>query len=331
MPMLGIAGAGSVGVVDTKAPVDTETKSALIDEERPGKEETFFAIGIEARLQDFVQSVRHREQLLAAGVTTPTRLLIHGPPGCGKTLLARRLAFELALPLLTVRCDALISSLLGQTGRNLRQVFDYAAGRPCVLFLDEFDALAKARGHASEVGELQRVVISLLQNLDALPEDTVVVAATNHEELLDRAIWRRFAFVMPIGAPSVEQRTKIWSHALRSMRAEPRDYEILAMFSEGLSGAAIQTAAFDAVRDAVIKGCHTISLPATMRRLGAHIRLIQGARPLELDDEIRWLRDWAPKIFTWKILSDLFGVSQRQIQKLIGDKEVHERSKQADH
>src|SRR5438477_8302827 len=123
----------------------------------------------------------------------PSRMLIHGPPGTGKTQTARWITGQLSLPLLTVRCDTLVSSLLGQTSKNLRRVFEHAVQRPCVLFLDEFDALASARGNERDVGELQRVVISLLQNVDALPDNTILIAATNHEQLLDPAVWRRFA------------------------------------------------------------------------------------------------------------------------------------------
>ena len=90
---------------------------------------------------------------------------------------------------------------MGQTSKNLRRVFEYASDRPCVLFLDELDALANSRGNEKDIGELQRVVISLLQNIDALENNVILLAASNHEKLLDRAIWRRFPFQIPLPLP----------------------------------------------------------------------------------------------------------------------------------
>ena len=129
-------------------------------------------------------------------------LLLYGPPGCGKTSIAYYLAHRLGLPLVTARLDALISSLLGNTAKNLRRVFDFANRQPCVLFLDEFDAIAKARDDQHELGELKRVVNSLLQNMDTYCQHGVLIAATNHQELLDDAIWRRFQTVIEVPKPA---------------------------------------------------------------------------------------------------------------------------------
>ena len=120
--------------------------------------------------------------------------LMYGPPGTGKSRVARHIAKEIGLELYVARLDGLISSYLGSTSKNIRALFDFAAKTPCVLFLDEFDAIAKLRGDSQELGELKRVVNSFLQNLDTLGRQSIVLAATNHETLLDTAVWRRFTY-----------------------------------------------------------------------------------------------------------------------------------------
>lgn len=136
---------------------------------------------------------QQRADLLRAHALEPRhRVLLAGPPGNGKTSLAEALAGELAVPLLTVRYDGVIGSFLGETAVRLARLMDYVRTRRCVLFFDEFDAIGKERGDAHETGEIKRVVSSLLLTIDALPSYVVVVTATNHPELLDRAVWRRF-------------------------------------------------------------------------------------------------------------------------------------------
>ena len=135
------------------------------------------------------------------------RLLLCGPPGCGKTMTAYAIAHELQLPMAYVRIDGLVSSYLGQTSVNLRKIFSSVSDRKIVLFLDEFDAIAKKRDDGHEMGELKRVVTALLQNFDNMPSNVFLIAATNHEHLLDPAIWRRFNYTIDIGLPDAEQRS----------------------------------------------------------------------------------------------------------------------------
>jgi len=145
---------------------------------------------------------QQRSSLLRAqGLEPRHRVLLVGPPGNGKTTLAEAIAFSLALPLFVVRYDAIIGSYLGETAGRLRRVMDYARTTPCVLFFDEFDAIGKERGDIHETGEIKRVVTSLLMQIDDLPSYTVVIAATNHAELLDRAVWRRFQIRLKLPAP----------------------------------------------------------------------------------------------------------------------------------
>ena len=146
---------------------------------------------------------QHRGSVLRTHSLEPRhRVLLVGPPGNGKTSLAEALAEALAVPFFVVRYEAMIGSFLGETASRLKRVFDYARTTPCVLFFDEFDAVGKERGDIHETGEIKRVVTSLLMQMDDLPSYAVIVAATNHAELLDRAAWRRFQLRLALNRPT---------------------------------------------------------------------------------------------------------------------------------
>lgn len=155
---------------------------------------------------------QHRSDLLRSHNLEPRHLvLVAGPPGNGKTSLAEALASELMVPLLVVRYENIIGSYLGETAQRLKLLFDYVSTQHCVLFFDEFDAIGKERGDVHETGEIKRVVSSLLIQIDALPSYVVVVTASNHPELLDKAVWRRFQLRLHLPAPSPEMLTE-WFH-----------------------------------------------------------------------------------------------------------------------
>lgn len=148
----------------------------------------------------------HRAELLRSyGLEPRNRVLLVGPPGNGKTSLAEAVAGALMVPLIVVRYEGIIGSFLGETASRLQHVFDYARTRQCVLFFDEFDTVGKERGDTHETGEIKRVVSSLLMQIDDLPSHVVVVTATNHPELLDRAVWRRFQLRLVLPRPTFEQ------------------------------------------------------------------------------------------------------------------------------
>lgn len=316
---------GERGISLNNLPVDGESRLHTVDVSQPVARDTNLVLpsAIEARVQEFLSCVRHHDALVAANAALPNRLLMHGPPGTGKTQMARWITAQLELPLLTVRCDTLVSSLLGQTSRNLRRVFEYAEQRPCVLFLDEFDALAGARGNERDVGELQRVVIALLQNIDALPDSTVLLAATNHDQLLDPAVWRRFSFRVPMPLPDEAVRVSLWRHFLGSYALDALDIKGLVARSEGITGAAIEQICMDAKRSAVLAGQTHVDEDEVFRRLGLTLALMQRVPLNTRDAEMVWLRCWNRKTFSLRALAKLYGVSTRHVTNIIQEGAAH--------
>jgi SpoVK/Ycf46/Vps4 family AAA+-type ATPase len=179
-----------------------------------------------ASLLEVVEEQQRIELLRAHGVEPRHRVLLLGPPGTGKTTLAEALAERLLAPLVILRYEAVVGSFLGETGARLAQVFAWARTRRCVLFLDEFDAIAKERGDEHETGEIKRVVSSLLMLVDELPAHVMVVAASNHPELLDRAVGRRFQLTLRLPPPTPATRRVWWERYLASLptsvRATPK-------------------------------------------------------------------------------------------------------------
>jgi SpoVK/Ycf46/Vps4 family AAA+-type ATPase len=156
-------------------------------------------------VKEFIDEYSQSALLRSHSLEPRHTVLLLGPPGNGKTSLAEALATELSLPMLSLRYDAIVDSFLGETSNRLRRLIEYATQNPCVLFFDEFEAVGKERSDAQETGEIKRVVSSLLVQMDRLPSHTVIVCATNHPELLDRAVWRRFELKLEIGKPGPEQ------------------------------------------------------------------------------------------------------------------------------
>ncbi|AIF48143.1 Fis family transcriptional regulator [Dyella japonica A8] len=178
----------------TLSPVDADSNLPLTTIQFPAHlgVQPVWAPEIEAGLESVIQEWQQADKLIAFDLEPSRTLLLSGPPGVGKTLAATYLAEQLHIPLVTLNLAAAVNSLLGKTGNNLVRVLSHARSQPCVLLLDEFDAFAKRRDDGQDVGELKRVVNVLLQAIDEWPSTSLLVAATNHEELLDRAVFRRF-------------------------------------------------------------------------------------------------------------------------------------------
>ena len=198
---------GNGGQMGYAVPESVMRSRDYILETTPRKrlEELFLPDLCERACHELIEEQQRASLLRSHSLEPRHRVLLVGPPGNGKTSLAEAIAEALAIPFFVVRYDAIIGSFLGETASRLRRVFDYARTTPCVLFFDEFDAVGKERGDVNETGEIKRVVTSLLMQVDDLPSYTVVVAASNHSELLDRAVWRRFQFRLELPSPTRAQ------------------------------------------------------------------------------------------------------------------------------
>jgi AAA+ superfamily predicted ATPase len=220
---------------------------------------------VSAACAELIEEHRRVDLLRSYALEPRHRLLLSGPPGNGKTSLAEAIAGELAVPLLVVRYDAVIASFLGETAARLARLFDYVRTRRCVLFFDEFDTLGKERGDEHETGEVKRVVSSLLLNIDALPTHVVAVTATNHPELLDRAVWRRFQVRMEL-PPPVEKDVDRWIARFeqsQSVKLGAAKKSVVAAL-KGQSFAEIEEFFLDVQRRLVLDGPDAV--PATIIR-----------------------------------------------------------------
>lgn len=236
-------------------PVDGDGQLALatVDDDLLD-ESPVLAPSANAVIAALIDQRRQAERLALAGLEPPKSLLLQGPPGVGKTLTARFLARELGLPLMTVELAALMSSLLGQTGQNLRQLLDHARSFPCVLLLDEFDAVAKRRDDQSDIGELKRLVNVLLLELERWPDTGLLIAATNHPQLLDPAVGRRFDVTLALDLPGQAERVTIIRRALERFGLDV-DADVVAASAlafDGASGADVERDVAAAARRAAL-------------------------------------------------------------------------------
>lgn len=198
-----------------------------------------------------LKEYRRADEIRRNGLPVRSRLLFCGPPGTGKTLAAEVFAGELKLPLFVVKLDRLISSFLGETAGNVRRVFEFARKQPCVVFLDEFDALARARDDTSEHSELRRVVNSLLIFIERIQPNGFLIAATNLDASIDTAIWRRFDEVIWFDMPKRADIVRLLKRRFRNVRAA-FDPSLEADAFVGFSFADIDRACLEAIKAPII-------------------------------------------------------------------------------
>lgn len=192
-------------------------------------------------IQKFVKERRMSESLIKEGIMPPKSMLFVGPPGVGKSYTAKWISYELHLPLITIDLAASISSYLGRSGQNIKRIFDHARAFPSILFLDEIDAIAKRRNDESDTGELKRLVNVLLKEMESWPSSSVILGASNHPDLLDEALWRRFDKVINFEMPKdVEIHAMIRRNLIDYCNLDDGLIEILIQISKGLSNDDIQ-------------------------------------------------------------------------------------------
>ena len=214
----------------------------------------------EARFARIEKEYAARERLGAYGLRPRKTILLYGPPGCGKSLGAKRLSWNVGLPLLKVRFVALISSFFGESAANLRSVFDAAKARPCVLLLDECDFIARSRSTSKDIGEASRIVNSLLTLMEEYDAPGLLVATTNIEDSLDTALFRRFDEVFQVPPPGEAEIENLLKMSLSPISiAEGLDWRPVVKALSGMSAAMVVKAAKDSAKAAVLSGQKTVS------------------------------------------------------------------------
>ncbi len=286
-------------------PVDSESRLDVVDVTFSNEDQDplVFNPSVTKQIKNFINGVLQKEKMIKYGIDIQNSLLLYGPPGCGKTSAAIHIANELKLPLVTARLDSMVSSLLGSTAKNIKKVFSYANDKPCVLFLDEFDAIAKARDDSQELGELKRVVNSLLQNIDAFIGNNTLIAATNHHELLDNAVWRRFSETIFIGRPNIDERSSLISLYLKEY---PNDFidddkkiKTIAELSNNLSPSDIKNLCSTAVKNNLVNGGKLLTYPEFLYETFYQ----QAGKNVTVEDAVKYM--------------SANGVTQVAIQKLL--------------
>lgn len=223
-----------------------------------GLKDIVLAPEVRSIIENVLLEFKHGELLRRHHLPVCSRILLCGPPGCGKTMLAEVMAAELGLPFYVARLDVLVSSYLGETASNLRKIFEFARRRPCVLFLDEVDALGRTRTDVSEHSELRRVVNSLLSLLNTQGARGPLIAATNLEGSLDEALWRRFDEIVQLQAPDRGAVAKLVALKFRnfqtSFKLESRISDLL-----GLTHADIERICYASIKRSLIAGRKKVS------------------------------------------------------------------------
>ncbi|NVB38580.1 ATP-binding protein [Pseudenhygromyxa sp. WMMC2535] len=267
-------------------PMDSDRRTPLLAIRTPDRyfEDLVLDEGTRSVLDRVMVEVRGWEILEANGLTPTRRLLFCGPSGCGKTACAEAVAAELGLPMLYVRFDSVVSSLLGETAANIRKVFDYANRGQWVVFFDEFDAIGRSRDDATEHGEIKRVVNSFLQLLDSFDGRSLVIAATNFEQVLDPAIWRRFDDVVRFDLPDAAGLEALVRKRLRPLQVTKKQVSSVVEAIGGASFAEAERVCLDARKRCALEGTTKLrneDIKAALERFRYRRDVLERATPTD--------------------------------------------------
>lgn len=229
-------------------------------------------------LQRILMEQRHLEKLRSHDLRPRQTVLLTGPPGCGKTLTAAAIAGELGLPLCVVRLESLMTRYLGETASKLRLIFDTVEKTRAVYLFDEFDSLGLARGRENDVGEMRRILNSFLVFIESHRGHSVIVAATNHGHLLDRALFRRFDDLIELGLPSLDLAERTLRERLASAKTVRLDFRKLAKAAEGLSFAELTRICEEAIKEMLLHSRPALTMPGLLKIVSQR-RLFLGDRP----------------------------------------------------
>ena len=317
---------GTLTALDSLAtkPVDPESRMDIVEVSYPQIDAAQIVLNkyTQEAIYGFIESYNRRDILLKSGLGASNSLLLYGPPGCGKTTVAQYISSITGLPLITARLDGLVSSLLGSTAKNIRKIFDYASKRECILFLDEFDVVAKLRDDKNELGELKRVVNSLIQNIDSFNEDSILIAATNHQELLDPAIWRRFTTVITLEMPKKEEISQLLHVILvgneTNFLTVPKKLDYIENALAGLSHSDIKTILINAMRGVVLTDRTILTNCDVLKEIYFH-------KNHTIDDEDDLIKYLINNGATHKEMNESMKIPLRRIQwisRMMGKKEL---------
>lgn len=215
---------------------------------------------LKSKLKLIVEEINQKEVLASYGLRPKQKLLFCGPPGTGKTLTSKVLSSVLKYPLVYVRFDSIVSSYLGETATNLRKIFDFIEHGQWVVLFDEFDIVGKHRDDPHEHGEIKRIVNNFMQMLDNYKGSSLIIAATNHQHLLDPALWRRFDEILFFDLPDEQRRRSLFRQYLRVLETKKIDFDTLSKKTEGFSGSDISQVCEEALRKAILEGRRYIDM-----------------------------------------------------------------------
>lgn len=306
------------------APIDKETSAPLAEIIFPNQTEATLPIfndDLELGVVALLEEWRHVDKLRAAGIRPALATMLFGAPGTGKTMLAHYIAAQLGLPLVVARLDGLISSFLGTTARNISNLFTFANRYQCVLLLDEFDAVAKLRDDPHELGEIKRVVNTLLQCIDGRAEIGFTIAITNHESLLDPAVWRRFDLRISVPKPSIGTRFEILKRQLLGFSFDETQLRFLAWLTDSKTGSDIEKLADFLRRQQAIRQNEFVFIEAVrgfVRMSAAESESENRSAILgDIDEVTRILANDKTTHFNQKQLAAIFSRSQSTVSRLL--------------